>query len=70
MNCPECNSKKTEVLDSRPRVFGDTIRRRRICSECDHKFTTYEIKDKYLNKLEHIEKTLKQFRKLLYFDDK
>lgn len=45
--CPECGCTITAVKDSRPsetrnRRIG-TIRRRRICEGCDHRFTTYEI---------------------------
>jgi transcriptional regulator NrdR family protein len=31
------------VRDSRPDVDGATIRRRRYCDVCPHRFTTYEI---------------------------
>jgi transcriptional repressor NrdR len=40
MQCPKCQSEKLSVIDSR----GDTgsIRRRRECSRCSFRFTTYE----------------------------
>lgn len=41
MNCPQCGHEKTEVRDSRP--YGETIRRRRRCHACAHRFSTYEI---------------------------
>lgn len=42
MYCPECESKKTKVRDSRLMKYG-TVKRRRICLKCRHKFTTAEI---------------------------
>ncbi len=42
MKCPYCNNADTRVIDSRPADEGRTIRRRRLCDECDKRFTTYE----------------------------
>jgi transcriptional repressor NrdR len=42
MKCPFCSSPDTQVIDSRVSEEGDTIRRRRRCSACDKRFTTYE----------------------------
>ena len=42
MVCPFCNAEDTAVVDSRKNVDGDAIRRRRQCSVCDTRFTTYE----------------------------
>jgi transcriptional repressor NrdR len=42
MRCPACNYNGTRVLDSRPVDEGRTIRRRRECEECQHRFTTFE----------------------------
>lgn len=42
MKCPFCNSFDTQVIDSRVSEEGDTIRRRRRCTVCDRRFTTYE----------------------------
>lgn len=41
MRCPQCGYDKAAVVDCRP--SGLTTRRRRRCSACDHRFTTYEI---------------------------
>ena len=41
MNCPYCNAIDTKVTDSRP-TDNNTIRRRRECSVCGKRFTTYE----------------------------
>ena len=42
MVCPFCNAEDTAVVDSRKNVDGDAIRRRRECSVCTTRFTTYE----------------------------
>jgi transcriptional repressor NrdR len=42
MRCPFCRSLGNRVVDSRMSGDGATIRRRRICSACKHRFTTYE----------------------------
>jgi transcriptional repressor NrdR len=41
MRCPACHA-PTHVRESRPTDEGATVRRRRECSECDRRFTTYE----------------------------
>ncbi|HEY1238848.1 MAG TPA: ATP cone domain-containing protein [Solirubrobacterales bacterium] len=40
MNCPRCDS-PTRTLETR-RVPDGAVRRRRECTECGHRFTTYE----------------------------
>ena len=42
MRCPKCGGNKSSVVDSRQAEDGNTIRRRRECEECQHRFTTYE----------------------------
>ncbi len=42
MRCPMCGVEETRVIDSRPAEQGTSIRRRRACAECGHRFTTYE----------------------------
>lgn len=42
MHCPYCANVDTQVLDTRVSEDGDSIRRRRRCSACDRRFTTYE----------------------------
>ena len=42
MLCPRCNESGTRVIDSRDLEGGGTIRRRRECEQCSHRFTTYE----------------------------
>jgi transcriptional repressor NrdR len=40
MNCPFCKHPSSRVLDSRD--AGNSIRRRRICDDCERRFTTHE----------------------------
>jgi len=42
MRCPFCGFEDTQVKDSRPSEDGAAIRRRRFCSQCDARFTTFE----------------------------
>ena len=42
MRCPSCGYSESKVVDSRPSEDDTTIRRRRECLECGHRFTTYE----------------------------
>ena len=43
MKCPFCGYEESKVIDSRPTVEGEKIRRRRECISCAKRFTTYEI---------------------------
>ena len=42
MKCPFCGDENTRVIDSRPADENNSIRRRRVCDECEKRFTTYE----------------------------
>ena len=42
MRCPKCGHLNDKVIDSRSAREGDVIRRRRVCLQCGHRFTTYE----------------------------
>jgi transcriptional repressor NrdR len=42
MHCPSCRADDTKVIDSREADEGAAIRRRRLCPQCSHRFTTYE----------------------------
>lgn len=42
MHCPYCNTTDTEVVETRVGEEGTNIRRRRTCSGCQKRFTTYE----------------------------
>ena len=42
MRCPKCGFEDTKVLESRLSDGGRSVRRRRSCVACNHRFTTYE----------------------------
>lgn len=42
MRCPKCTSIEDKVIDSRISREGNSIRRRRECLECNHRFSTTE----------------------------
>ena len=71
MKCPNCNvlisSHTGKVVDSRPtylswvKLIGsgdqiDATRRRRICLQCNHAWTTYEITREEFDRLESVER--------------
>jgi transcriptional repressor NrdR len=43
MHCPFCRNTDTKVLDSRVAEDGGSIRRRRVCAECEQRVTTLEL---------------------------
>ena len=43
MKCPFCGYSESKVIDSRPTDEGERIRRRRECTSCGKRFTTYEV---------------------------
>jgi transcriptional repressor NrdR len=42
MRCPYCQHTDSRVLESRSTEAGQSVRRRRECLQCKHRFTTYE----------------------------
>lgn len=42
MNCSNCHAADTKVIESREASGGESIRRRRECTSCNYRFTTYE----------------------------
>lgn len=45
MKCPFCGNEDTKVVDSRAQDDNTVIKRRRLCENCDKRFTTYERVD-------------------------
>ncbi|MEI9966086.1 MAG: transcriptional regulator NrdR [Candidatus Moraniibacteriota bacterium] len=45
MRCPYCNTDNTKVIDSRDAQEGRAVRRRRCCSACGKRFSTYEARE-------------------------
>jgi transcriptional repressor NrdR len=42
MLCPFCKGTSLSVIDSRDAENGEATRRRRVCENCNRRFTTYE----------------------------
>lgn len=42
MKCSQCHQADTKVIESRDVAEGEAIRRRRACTKCHYRFTTYE----------------------------
>jgi transcriptional repressor NrdR len=42
MKCPNCQHSESKVIESRDVAGGESIRRRRECLNCQHRYTTYE----------------------------
>ncbi|MDR2467642.1 MAG: transcriptional regulator NrdR, partial [Spirochaetaceae bacterium] len=42
MRCPYCGNLDDKVIDSRSLAGGSSVRRRRECSSCGARFTSYE----------------------------
>jgi|SRR5690554_629593 len=51
MFCPFCNADDTKVIDSRLVVDGNQVRRRRECTSCGERFTTYETAELLMPKV-------------------
>ena len=51
MLCPFCNADDTKVIDSRLVVDGNQVRRRRECTSCGERFTTYETAELLMPKV-------------------
>jgi transcriptional repressor NrdR len=43
MRCPFCSAQDTRVIDTRLADDGDQVKRRRECSVCKERFTTFEV---------------------------
>jgi transcriptional repressor NrdR len=42
MKCSQCHEDDTKVIESRDVAEGEAVRRRRMCTNCQFRFTTYE----------------------------
>lgn len=51
MRCPFCGTQDTKVVDSRLVSEGAQVRRRRTCSHCQERFTTFEVAELQMPKL-------------------
>ena len=65
MRCLYCESKNTNVLDSRPNLSGTTRYRRWICNDCGERFTSIEIyREDYL-RMKAIKRKLERIGEVL-----
>jgi transcriptional repressor NrdR len=51
MRCPFCSAQDTRVIDSRLANEGNQVRRRRECTQCKDRFTTYEVAELILPRI-------------------
>jgi transcriptional repressor NrdR len=51
MHCPFCNAQDTKVIDSRLVAEGEQVRRRRECTSCGERYTTYETAELVMPKI-------------------
>ena len=51
MHCPFCSADDTKVIDSRLVSCGDQVRRRRECTSCGERFTTFETAELVLPRI-------------------
>lgn len=61
MKCPRCDNMDTKVLESRTGVDGRSIRRRRACLKCHHRFTTYEKEEELMLQVKKKDGTFDEF---------
>lgn len=61
MQCPFCEATDTKVIDSRLVGEGSQVRRRRSCSVCGERFTTYELAELVMPRVLKNDKTLAAF---------
>jgi len=61
MHCPYCIAHDTRVIDSRLASDGYQVKRRRECSVCKERFTTYEIAELSLPKIIKRDGGIEQF---------
>lgn len=50
IQCPKCTCDQSDVYDSRAAMFEGlkTVRRRRTCRSCGHRWITYEIRSDFV----------------------
>ncbi len=63
MRCPSCLNSDTKVLESRVSHEGRSVRRRRTCPACTHRFTTYEKEEDLIIQVQKKDGTLDEFNR-------
>lgn len=64
LKCPKCGEAGLRCADSRPTDEATKIRRRRVCDECEHRFSTIEILLDDYNRYLNAQKMEKRLRAL------
>ncbi len=63
MHCPNCAHEDTKVIESRLSLEGRSVRRRRSCIRCNHRFTTYEKEEDIPMQVEKKDGTFEAFER-------
>ncbi|HQO09156.1 MAG TPA: transcriptional regulator NrdR [Clostridiales bacterium] len=63
MKCPKCSKIDSKVIDSRVVRDDTAIRRRRECTDCGYRFTTYEYIEKIELMVEKHDGTVEEFER-------
>lgn len=61
MFCPFCSATETKVIDSRLVAEGHQVRRRRECSKCHERFTTFEMAELVMPRIIKTDSTREPF---------
>ena len=67
MKCPSCSFENTKVLESRLSHEGSSVRRRRECIECHHRFTTYEKEEGFVFQIMKRDKSVVPYERVKAF---
>ncbi len=61
MRCPFCDAADTRVIDSRLAAEGYQVRRRRECSQCNERFTSFETAELVMPRIIKADSTVEPF---------
>ena len=61
MRCPFCDAVDTRVIDSRLAAEGHQVRRRRECTQCNERFTTFETAELVMPRIIKADQTVEPF---------
>ena len=68
MKCPSCRKQgtglprdgKNQIIETRGHAKTGSVRRRRVCPFCGHRYTTYEVNQRDFNRLKHLDNDLER----------
>jgi len=61
--CPKCKTKTCETIESRKESLGQ--RRRKECTTCGHRQTTYEVSEEFFREARELKSNFAKIRSLL-----